>query len=99
MPLIHNEDRDFSPPVHANWLKQIGYTYAKAGHHDNLEYNQEDVDRNFQLFIKYQTFINGDNAPEGVDAAPPVPVQAAADPNEGASTEVPADTPPVVQMV
>merc|ERR1719229_605666 len=68
MPLIHSEERDFAPPAHASWLKQIGYKFEKAGHGTPI-YHQEDVDRNFQLFLKYQTFMNGDNTPEG-EAAP-----------------------------
>jgi len=68
IPVIWSESNDmtFRPGSPEIWLERIGYLYMKApslAPGTVLPYNQTIVDINVHKFIKYQTFIEGDNTP------------------------------------
>jgi len=53
-------------PCPGQALREIGYRYHIVNSHDPLEYREEWAKGNLELFMKYQTFISGDNVPPGV---------------------------------
>jgi len=62
IPVINSKTLDIGyPRMWALW--QIPYKYYVLEDGDELVYRQDWVDENFRLFVKYQTFHEGDNIP------------------------------------
>lgn len=67
IPVVSSKEYDVGAmDMWALW--SIPYKYYFLGSGEELVYRQDWVDQNLELFIKYQTFHNGDNVPP--EAAP-----------------------------
>merc|ERR1719245_2083405 len=68
IPVIHSEQEDYSGTI-ADWYNKIGYTYFTTDQVVNMNktMSSEDLmsiaDKNYDLLLKYQTWIYGDNIP------------------------------------
>lgn len=63
IPIINNVDTDWHPTGYiGDHLRGIGYQYLMTT--DVHEYDQKIADLNLKKFLRYQTFIQGDNNPE-----------------------------------
>jgi len=63
IPIIHDVKTDWSPTGFiGDNLKNIGYQYLMTT--DAHEFDQRVADLNLKKFLRYQTFIYGDNDPE-----------------------------------
>jgi len=81
IPVIRRVSKDLDSPF---WIQtSVPYNfYAWQDTHLPLQYRQDWVDENMRLFIKYQTFIEGDNTPPGW--VPPPGMKEMIDISEGA---------------
>lgn len=52
-------------PCPGQALREIGYKYHIVNSHKPLKYREDWVKGNLELFMKYQTFMSGDNVPPG----------------------------------
>merc|ERR1719473_1774870 len=66
IPVIHSFDTDLTGD-YPFWYKHIGYTYFFSDQVVNLTLTSAELqniaDQNYELFLKYQTWIQGDQAP------------------------------------
>lgn len=88
IPVIHSVEGDLTPPPRASWLTQIGYEYLLTLPFGALDYRQEIVDKNRKLFLRYQTFMEGDNDPSVPNENPPIPDENPSVPDENLSLDV-----------
>jgi len=62
LPVISKTADDWEPRVNSTRCLVNQYHYSTT---DNPVYNETLVEQNFRMFIRYQTFIEGDNIPPG----------------------------------
>lgn len=63
IPIINNVDTDWHPGTFiGDHMRSIGYNYLMTT--DAHDYDEKVAILNFKKFIRYQTFIEGDNDPE-----------------------------------
>lgn len=67
IPVIHSLETDWNQkgPAQVGTIDTIRYEYMTTESH---EYDAEVAERNYAKFIKYQTFMEGDNVPPGAEA-------------------------------
>mmetsp|Transcript_5472 Transcript_5472/g.12030 ORF Transcript_5472/g.12030 Transcript_5472/m.12030 type:complete len:348 (+) Transcript_5472:85-1128(+) len=67
IPVIAEEENDYSSSSKAFWFNQIGYKYFTVDQVVNLKASSAELKRiaddNYELFLKYQTWLDGDHVP------------------------------------
>lgn len=69
IPVINSVQDDFNPPHPPgkhNGMLDIGYRYVMADS-GPFVYDEEMANENLRLFMKYQTFLEGDHVPAGAE--------------------------------
>lgn len=62
IPVINSVKTDMREP--GGYQHKIGYKYITIGEQqEELVYDESIAEHNFRLFVKYQTFVEGDNVP------------------------------------
>lgn len=61
IPVINSRDTDWKPRITTSEIDKIGYEYKTTK--DDLKYDAAMAERNYAKFMKYQTWIEGDNNP------------------------------------
>jgi len=62
IPIIHDYENDWKAQQCTSWVNMIGYEH-KFVEQEHI-FDQEMADRNLQKFLRYQTFLQGDNNPK-----------------------------------
>lgn len=67
IPVIHSVEDDLLEKSPAGWFAHIGYTYFTLDEVTNMSMSNTEtkkiIDKNYDLVIKYQTWIHGDQVP------------------------------------
>jgi len=65
IPVINSLETDWRTRQSTHFINKIGFTHATTS--GSLDYDEKAAEDNYQKAIKYLTFIEGENAPEGWD--------------------------------